>query len=217
MDKIDINFIVTDYAHETYWPYLKNILGAYKKINAHWAYCYSGIKPDVVCDFRCANRGHIEGDTDLMIGGYHFLKNNGVKKWIKISVDSWLLNEDKILNIFDTMDKNDQTYAGCRWLGEAWFSTDVFFVRDNDFHFMEKFSNGAIQYITQVDYSIEGFLANLAKQSGRYYMIPERDPVTGNVGTRFLVDSLGWVMYHDLNQNLKYLDKFKNDNLLTHE
>jgi hypothetical protein len=64
---IDINFIVTDYNREDYWPYLKNILESYKKIKAHYAYCYSGVKQDVICDFRCKNRD-IEGDTDLMIG-----------------------------------------------------------------------------------------------------------------------------------------------------
>ena len=206
---MDINFIVTDYNRENYWPYLKNILESYKKIKAHTAYCYSGVKPDVTCDFRCQNRGHIEGDTDLVIGGYNVLKDNGVKNWIKISVDSWLLDEDKILGIFDTMEKNDQVYAGCRWTGDPWFATDIFFSRDNDYRFMEKFATGAIHYITQVDYSIEGFIANLAKQSGRYYMIPERDPVTGNCGTRFEVASLGWCMYHDLAQNLKFMEEYK--------
>jgi len=206
---VDINFIVTNYNRENYWFYLRDILNSYKKIKAHTAYCYSGVKPDEVCDFRCINRGHIEGDTDLIIGGYNFLKNNGVKKWIKISVDSWLLNENKILDIFDIMDKNDHTYAGCRWTGDPWFSTDIFFSRDNDFHYMEKLTIWAIEYISQIDYSIEGCIATLAKQSGRYYMIPERDPVKGGYGTRFVVDALGWVMYHNLEDNLKYLEEYK--------
>jgi hypothetical protein len=211
---VDINFIVTCYNREEYWPHLQNILNSYKKIKAHTVYCYSGVKPDVVCDFRCANRGHIEGDTDLMIGGYNFLKNNGVSKWIKISVDSWLLDEDKILDIFDIMDKNDQVYAGCRWTGDPWWSTDIFFSRDNDYHFMEKFTSTAINYITTVDYSIERCIADVAKGYGKYYMIPERDPVPGNYGTRFVVDALGWVMYHDLNENLKYLEEYKKNHSL---
>ncbi len=205
---IDINFIVTDYNREDYWPYLKNILESYKKIKAHYAYCYSGVKQDVICDFRCKNRGHIEGDTDLMIGGYGVLKNNGVKNWIKLSVDSWLLDEDKVIDIFNKMETNDYVYAGCRWTGNPWFSTDVFFSRDNDFHFMEKFTSTAIHYIEKVDYSIEGCIANLAKQSGKYYLIPERDPVPGNHGTRFVVDALGWTMQHDLQANLRYMEDF---------
>jgi hypothetical protein len=87
---MDVNFIVTCYNREEYWPYLKEILNSYKIIKPHIAYCYNGNKADEVCDFRCGNRGHIEGDTDMMIGGYNLLKDNGVKNWIKLSVDSWL-------------------------------------------------------------------------------------------------------------------------------
>jgi hypothetical protein len=205
---MDINFIITDFNRENYWPYLKKILTSYKKINAHTAYCYSGVRDDIVCDFRCKNRGHIEGDTDLMIGGYGVLKDNGVKYWIKLSVDSWLLDEDKILNIFDIMEKNDQVYAGCRWTGDPWWSTDIFFSRENDYHFMEKFTSTAIHYIEKIDYSIERCIADVAKGYGKYYMIPERDPVPGNCGTRFEVKSLGWTMQHDLQANLKFMEEF---------
>lgn len=211
---IDINFIVTCYSRENYWPYLKKILDSYKKIKAHYVYCYSGLNPNEPCDFRCENRGFIEGDTDLMIGGYNLLKDNGVKYWIKISIDSWLLNEDKILNIFDIMEKNNYVYAGNRWTGDAWFSTDIFFSRDNEFNFMNKFANGAIHYITQVDYSIEGFIANLAKQSGKYYIIPEREPVRGNYGTRYIVEALDWTMSHNLSDNINFLNSYREKNPL---
>lgn len=206
---LDVNFIVTNYNREDYWPYLKNILNSYKKIKAHIAYCYSGVKQDEVCDFRCINRGHIEGDTDLMIGGYNLLKNNGVKKWIKICVDSWLLDEDKILGIFDVMDKNDYVYSGNTWTSSPYFATDIFFSRDNEFKFMEKFTGGAIQYITEINYSIEGYIADLARESNRYYLIPEREPVQGDYGTRFVVESLGWVMHHNLGDNIKFMEEYK--------
>jgi hypothetical protein len=205
---IDVNFIITDYNREDYWPHLKNILTSYKKIQAHIAYCYSGVRNDIVCDFRCVNRGHIEGDTDLMIGGYNFLKNNGVKYWIKLSVDSWLLDEDKILDIFNIMEQNDHFYAGCRWTGDPWWSTDIFFSRENDYHFMEKFTGIANHYLTHTDYSIERCIADVAKGYGKYYMIPERDPVPGNYGTRFEVKALGWTMQHDLQANLKFMEEF---------
>ena len=98
---MDVNFIITCYDREDYWPYLKKILDSYQTIKPHVAYCYSGVKEDVECDFRCSNRGHIEGDTDLMIGGYNLLKDNGVDKWIKLSVDSWLIDEEKIIELFN--------------------------------------------------------------------------------------------------------------------
>jgi hypothetical protein len=206
---MDVNFIITCYNREDYWPYMRDILNSYKTIKPHIAYCYSGVKDDEVCDFRCANRGHIEGDTDLMIGGYNFLKNNGVKKWIKLCVDSWLIDEQKILDIFKIMDDNDCVYAGNRWTGDPWWATDIFFSRDNDFEFMRKFTEGAINYIENVDYSIEGWIANLAKASGRYYIIPEREPITGNTGTRFVVDPLSWTMQHDLQQNIQQAEIFR--------
>lgn len=205
---MDVNFIITCYNREDYWPYLKNIIESYKKITPHIAYCYSGIRSDVVCDFRCKNRGHIEGETDLIIGGYNALKNNGVKNWIKLAVDSWLLDEDKILNIFDVMEKNKYSYAGNYWVAEQWFSTDIFFSIDNEFNFMKKFSEEAIHYITQIDYSIEGFIADLARRGG-YYIIPEREPIkNASSPTRFEVKSLGWTMQHDLNLNLKFMNEY---------
>ncbi|NBP16352.1 hypothetical protein EBU95_18530 [bacterium] len=213
---MDINFIITCYNREDYWPYLKQILENYKLIKPHIAYCYSGVKDDVVCDFKCENRGHIEGDTDLMIGGYNVLKNNGVKNWVKLSVDSWMLDEQKVIDIFNIMEYNDLVYAGNRWTGDPWWSTDMFFSRDNEFEFMKKFTEGALNYIENVDYSIEGWIANLAKESGKYYIIPEREPITGNTGTRFCVDELSWTMKHDLNENLAtakyFIDRLKQTN-----
>lgn len=77
---MDVNFIITCYNREDYWPYLKKILQSYKIIKPNIAYCYSGDNQNEICDFKCKNRGHVEGDTDLMIGGYNVLKNNGVNK-----------------------------------------------------------------------------------------------------------------------------------------
>jgi len=211
---MDVNFIVTCYNRENYWPYLKEILNSYKIIKPHIAYCYNGVNPDEVCDFRCGNRGHIEGDTDMMIGGYNLLKDNGVKNWIKLSVDSWLLDEQKVVDILNLMEEKDYVYAGCRWTGDPWFSTDVFFARENEFRFMHKYAKWAIHYIEKVDYSIERCIADLAKQSGKYYLIPERDPVPGNHGTRYVVEKLGWAMYHELDKNLEMLENYKKSKLL---
>ena len=199
---MDVNFIITCYDREDYWPYLKKILDSYQTIKPHVAYCYSGVKEDVECDFRCSNRGHIEGDTDLMIGGYNLLKDNGVDKWIKLSVDSWLIDEEKIIELFNLMDKNDYVYAGNMWTGEKWWSTDIFFSRDSDFQFMKKFTEGSIHYIEKVVYSIEGWIRDLAKESGRWYIIPEREPIVSTYGNRFYVDSLSWTMKHDLQENI---------------
>jgi hypothetical protein len=65
-----------------------------------------------------------------------------------------------------------------------------------------------IHYLTHTDYSIERCIADVAKGYGKYYMIPERDPVPGNYGTRFEVKALGWTMQHDLQANLKFMEEF---------
>ena len=219
MEKVDINFIITCYNRENYWPYMKKILESYEKIKSHIVYCYSGVDDNEVCDVRCNNRGHIEGDTDLMIAGYNYLKDNGVKKWIKLSVDSWLMDGDKILEIFKTMENGDMVYGGNYWTGQRWWSTDIFFAIENDYGFMRRFTEGAINYIEKVDYSIEGWIRVVSEGYGKYYIIPEREPISGNFGNRFYVDSLSWTMEHDLNENIKraneYLRKLseKNPNL----
>jgi len=204
---MDINFIITNYNREDYWPYMKQILNSYEHIIPHVVYCYSGLN-DEVCDFRCTNRGHIEGDTDLMIGGYNHLKNNNVKRWIKLSIDSWLLDEQKIIDIFNIMENEDMVYAGNKWTGEPWWSTDIFFARENDFEFMKKFCEGALHYIENIDYSIEGWIRNLAVSNGKYYIIPDREPIQGNFGNRFYVDSLSWTMKHDLRENIETANRY---------
>ena len=209
---MDVNFIITCYNREDYWPYLKKILQSYKIIKPNIAYCYSGDNQNEICDFKCKNRGHVEGDTDLMIGGYNVLKNNGVNKWIKLGVDSWLIDEKKIIDIFNIMEKNNFMYSGNTWGSEKYFSTDIFFVIENDFEFMKKFTEGAINYIENIDYSIEGWMRILAMSSNRFYHIPEREPIFGN---RFSVESLSWTMKHDLNENIEqaniYLKKLNLD------
>jgi hypothetical protein len=208
MEKIDINFIITCYNREDYWPFLKKIIESYEKINPHIAYCYSGVSDDVDCDFRCENRGHIEGDTDLMIGGYNVLKNNGVNKWIKLSIDSWLMDENKIIEIFDIMTKGDMVYAGNYWTGTSWWATDIFFAVENNYGFMKRFTEGAINYIEKIDYSIEGWIRVVAEGYGKYYIIPDREPISGNFGNRFFVDSLSWTMEHDLESNIQRANNY---------
>jgi hypothetical protein len=205
---MEINFIITCFNREDYWPYLKKIIQSYKKIKPNITYCYSGDNKDILCDYRCKNRGHVEGDTDLMIGGYNLLKNNGINKWIKICVDSWLLDEQKIIDIFNIMEKNEFVYAGNKWGGDNYFSTDIFFAIDDNFKFMKKFTEGAINYIENIDYSIEGWMRTLAVNSNKYYIIPEREPIIGTYGNRFFVENLSWTMKHDLKDNIEQTNQY---------
>ena len=197
---MDVNFIITCFDREDYWPYLKDILDGYTVVKPHIAFCYNGTK-NLSADFKCKNRGKLPGDADLIIGGYNVLKNNGVKNWLKLSVDSWILNEDSIVDIFDKMEKRDCCYGGCEWDDADHFSTDIMFVRENSFGLMQKFCAIAPTWI-QHD-NIEGLAADLAKRQGFYYMIPQRDRNSGESWGRHEVPELGWTMQHSLEKNVE--------------
>jgi hypothetical protein len=199
---VDINFIVTCYSHEAHWPYLKKIIENYSKIRAHVAYCYNGNNEKEQCEFRCKNRGKQLGEIDLIKGGFNFLKNNSVDKWIKLSVDSWLLDEQKILDIFNTMEQRSCLYAGNRWHGENnQFATEIFFSIGNKL--LYDFLVGVELFVIEKHKNIECYMAVIAKQQ-KYYLIPERDEPF----LRDSVPALGWTMSHSIATSLKFAAEY---------
>jgi hypothetical protein len=203
---MEINFIVTCFDKEDYWPYLKEILNSYKLIKPHVAFCYSGTK-EIPFDYRTYNRGKQFGDADLICGGHSTLTGNKVKNWVKISVDSWLCDEQKVINIFEQMEKNDACYAGSFWDDKYHFSTDIMFVRDTKFDFWEKFKDQVYSWLAHD--CIEGLAAKLAKESEQYYLIPERSVIPNKY--RHACEALGWIMQHDLQKNIDFLERYKNE------
>lgn len=204
---MDVNFIITCFNREDYWPHLKRLILSYKKIRSHVAFCYNGTK-NIPADFKCKNRGMTPGDCDMITGGYYFLRNNGVKNWIKLSVDSWLVDESKIISIFEAMEKVRAVYGGCRWDTAANFSTDIMFVREDNFQFMREFVAGMANEIG--NHNIEWLAGKIARKCGRFYMIPERDGVPVAPGKfRHVVPALGWCMFHDLQKNIDFMNEYR--------
>ena len=187
---MNVNFIITCYNREAYWPHLHKLIMSYKTIIPHIAFCYNGMS-NMDCDYRCDNPGLSAGDGKMICGGFNALKNNGIHRWIKLSVDSWLCNEQVIFTLLDLMDSKKLHYIGSDW-DKTGFSTDIMFA---DSIFMNEFVNN----ITNI--KLEKHCKNIAHKLGFYHIIPNRG--------RSLNTTLGWTMQHDLKKNLEFLNAQK--------
>jgi hypothetical protein len=221
----EINFIITVYNRENYWPYLKNILDNYKKIKSNYVICYSGDDDNFYSDFKIKNvinggRGnnhhasstpYVDMDYDLIIGGYNILKNNNVTNWIKLSVDSWLLDEIKIIEIFDFLINEDCVYAGNNWYSNFNKSTDIFFANTKNQNILEDFKKNGKEFLNYL-YNVKNpsgleRLMNYIIEPYNYAIITNREPIDAE-STRWLVPELGWCMSHNLETNIEFFNTY---------
>jgi hypothetical protein len=208
-DVMHISFIITCYNREEYLPHLIKILQHYKKIKPTWAICYNGDK-DINCDFKCPNRGLHRGDYDLTMGGYQKLKNTG-HRFIKLSCDSWLLDEEVVINIFNIMKERRCCYAGSYWWGKGRLATDVFFADTkygnlfNNLRCPPKINDGEIEWQRC---ALETTMGKIVKKTGAFYIIPERNYVNATQH-RHECNELSWCMHHNLNKNLEYVKRHR--------
>ena len=130
MEKIKINFIVTCFDKEVYWPKLKELLYSYQNIEPIVALAYNGEDPNFECSVRVENKGLQQGEFELIQAGYKYLLEQDTPSdiFVKISIDSWLCNEDVIINIFNKMQHFRVPYAGNYWSLQDELSTDIMFV-----------------------------------------------------------------------------------------
>jgi hypothetical protein len=205
---MEINFVITCYDKEEYWPYLENILKSYKKIKANYVLVYTGNKVDFNPTIRIPNRGHSRGDYDCMVAGYNHLKaQNSCTRWIKIGVDSWLLDEDVLINKFTQMELNKCGYAGVWWDSHHDdISTDIFLVDTRYGNAFEEIANQDVpDHLTP---RFEVFMAqNLARANIKALILTERDPCWSKF--RWKCPELGWTMSHNLQENLDFLNSYK--------
>jgi hypothetical protein len=104
---------------EEFISYQLDLINSYKKITPTIIVGYNGLKQDIYKDFYAPNLGHSAGDMDLTLKGYQqFKKKNSDYRFIKLGVDSWLCDEDKIIDIFNKMEENSCGYAGNKWHDE---------------------------------------------------------------------------------------------------
>ena len=226
---MNVNFIVTCYNREDYWPHLKSIIESYKTIKPHIALCYNGTNEDFKSDFRCeykpnGGRGndrhphgvdYADADYELTMGGYNFLKSNGVNLWVKLSIDSWLLDENKLIQILDNLEKQDCAYGGNIWYKRVNMSTDIFFANTKTNNIFEDMDKNGVEFFDYL-YSIpnpEGFehlMYFISRQYNRL-IIMDREPLSAD-STRWECPKLGWTMSHFLEGNLNFQKDYVSNN-----
>lgn len=208
--KETINFIITCFNREPYWEYLEKILKSYKIIKANYVLAYNGNDPNFNGYYVGKNRGHSFGEYDCIVGAYDKIipKSN---KWIKISIDSWLLDENKILKIFSEMHENKCGFAGQYWNRfEGDISTDIFFVDTNHGNIFEIMNKNKFPFFEHNKYLEEGVFYLLKKNNIKIHLIEERNPVHWE--NREVCLKLGWTMNHDLDKNIEFYNNFQKNN-----
>lgn len=202
MEKRKINFIITVYDREEYAQHLIEILNDFKTIEAITCVAYNGEDENFQCDVRIENKGHQQGDFDLTTEGYKYLieRDSPSDIFVKLSVDSWLCDEDVINRIIDGMIFHKVPYAGNWWNTNHQLSTDIFF---------SHISYGNIFENIKFDGPVfESCMFNVvARLGGRFFIIPDREPV--HPLNRNSCEGLGWTMEHKLEKNLKFLKEYR--------
>lgn len=197
-----IGFIVTCFDREAYWPHLRRILAGYSHVRPRITYCYTGSDADHRCDVRLANPGHSEGDLRMTLAGYRLLLerhgNEGLHRFMKLSVDSWPCDEGMLISIARRMEALRACYGGAywHWNRPGSLSTDVFMAETRFGNVFEQLAafRGPGDFETVMD--------KVVAATGRAYLIPERHPV--HLQNRWRCDKLKWTMSHDLQENIHY-------------
>ena len=201
---MNVNFIVTVFNREEYLPGLLDVFASYTRISPHVAISYNGDIDSFPYQVRLAtNEGHQLGNMGLTLAGYRYLKANGHTRFIKIGIDCWLLDEDKIIDIFASMEDGQCAYAGNQWFPRqhSW-SSDIIFA---DIRFGDIFENFQMDSAPCFELSVA---LTIDQNNYKVFTIPERVPVVDLVGgelNRWDCKPLHWVMRHELISNLKVL------------
>jgi len=208
--KETINFIITCFNREQYWKYLEKILQSYKIIEANYVLAYNGNDANFNGHYVGQNRGHQLGEYDCIVKGYKTLIPIS-HRWVKLSVDSWLLNEEKILDIFKKMEENKCGFAGQYWNPDNKdISTDIMFVDTRFGNIFEIMENNTFQNINKKN-KMEKYVYNLLIENNiKIHFIPERYPIHWE--NREVCLKLGWTMNHDLDKNIEFYNNFQKNN-----
>lgn len=201
-----INFIITAFDKEIYLPHLLRVIQSYVTVEPQIVIAYNGSDPNFPCTLRRPNMGHQHGDHDLTMTGFnHFRTLNDGFRFIKIGIDSFLLDENFLIHIFDTMQKERACYAGNPWHNEdsPSLSTDVIFLDTrfgnplNPPHGMEKDGDDYESWLWK----------SIHKRNLKWLEIQQRKPV--HPDNRMECEELKWTMHHQLQANLENMRKWR--------
>lgn len=200
-----INFVITAFDKEIYLPHLLKVIQSYRKIEPEIVIAYNGSQTDFPCTVRRPNMGHQHGDHDLTVTGFNLLKaKNDTFRFIKIGIDTFLLDESKLIKIFNVMEQEQACYAGNRWgfEEENSYSTDVIFM---DTRFGDPFN---LPYgLEKEGPAYEWWLYDsIQRRNLKIHIIEERRPV--HPDNRNKCEALKWTMHHQLENNLEDIKKW---------
>ena len=199
---MEINLIVTCYNKEEYLLGLLECINNYKKLKVNVCISYNGKLDSFPCDIKLTNNGHQIGDIELTLAGYSKLKTNGITRFIKIAIDSWLMDENVIIEIFKGLENNKSAYGGNYWFSEnsASLATDIIFADIRYGDIFENFTWDGLYFESSLYQTIK-------KNNFKVSFINERIPA--NPTYRFDCEKLNWTMSHSILDNLDKLWKFK--------
>jgi hypothetical protein len=195
-----VNFIVTAHDKEIYFPYLLKIITRYRKVEPEIVIAYNGSDPEFSCTVRRPPMPGSDGDSDLTMSGYnHFKTINDGFRFIKIGVDTFLLDEDILVHIFEVMEQEKACYAGNKWHGNdsESLATDIMFLDTrfgnplNPPHGMEKDGADFEKWMWQ----------SIRHRKLKWLTIQQREPVHPN--NRMECAALKWTMHHQLEKNIE--------------
>lgn len=205
---MEVNFLITCFNKEHFADFYRyTILKQFKKIVPKVTLAYNGIRPFYPCDVSIPNRGLQLGEYDLILSAFR-QADKTVTRFIKLSADSWLCNEDKIIEIFQRMEKDKCGYAGNYWFPGPHphtLSTDIFFLDTRFgspmFHLQEP--------IDKPYHELEFSMYKAVQAGTKALIIQEREPT--HPTHRNICEELQWTMQDDFVMNLSNYKRWKHN------
>lgn len=197
MQAMKINFIITASGREDYLPYLLAIIRGLPGIRPNIVVCYNGVMDDFPCQIRQPNPGLQEGDVNLTLAGYEYhLHMNSTRRFVKLAIDSWILDAHTLVGIFNRMMVEQCGYAGNHWHkeGDHSYATDIIISDLAYGNVFRKLGEPADDMESRLWKSCRDQRIHVLKLVNRVPVHPHH---------RFECRSLGWTMHHELQRNLE--------------
>ena len=188
---LECDVILTCTNREAYIPHALEVLRSYREIRATPILCYNG-DGDIDCDVRLARESLHLGDYRMTMDGFRRCQHSRI---IKLSVDTWLLDEAVIRRIFDRLAATRKPYAGNYWIeNRRGLATDMIFA---DLRWGNIFDHWRYDPARGIEVTLEEAVGKI----GRGFLeLTERHPV--HEENRHECPALGMVAHHDLALNL---------------
>jgi hypothetical protein len=203
VEKTPINFLIT--CHDKNLAFIeqtKKIINSYKKILPSIFIAYAGEKP-LACDIKTKELPEPIREIVLAYEAYKLGLKTGNPYFIKLSAQAWMLDEDKLLDIFQRMEKAKALFAGNYWHHniEGSLAADIFFLHRRYGDLFKKIEG----IVSDSEITLFHMLKN---QGVKPLIIEERDPVFWN--HVYQCPTLKWTMQAgDYPLNVRNLQTFQ--------